>query len=627
MAQERLQIRLDAVDNTKKAFNSLQGNTQSAKNALFNLKNVLIGLGGGLALRSIINVGKQIEGLGVRFKFLFGSLQEGNKAFTELTNFAAKVPFSLEEISAASGNLAVVSKDAKQLAKILEITGNVAAVTGLDFQTTASQIQRAFSGGLAAADVFREKGVRKLLEFSDGASASADETAKRFEEVFGKGGRFGEATSELAKTFEGTLSMLGDKLFKFKSTIVKAGFFDTLKKEFGDLNKFAEKHAEALDEIAVTIGTVLAEAIVGLSEALKVLVKYSSELVEVFKVIIAYKLAAMFLRWGYALIPVVTGLTTIAALSGVGLALVAAAAAAGTAAYFLLGQQIDAIKKKAEEANHAFKNIDFEHELSIKVDNFEEVFILIDEFEHELSVRIPSAIEKISASFNDLIIKDLENMQLQLSNIEVIIAQGLYDGIKAMSSAIAESIILGKSLGDAFRNFVQRAIIGALAALIQYLATKLLIWALEQLFPNLLKNQIDLEQQKLQIMKKQTAELTKQMAIKAILMFMGGFAEGGRVNGSRAEGGKVNGYRATGGQTSNGNAYIVGERGRELFIPSTDGQIVPNEKMGGMGATNVTFNVSATDVKGVQALLIDNRATITNIINSALNQKGKPALI
>jgi hypothetical protein len=25
--------------------------------------------------------------------------------------------------------------------------------------------------------------------------------------------------------------------------------------------------------------------------------------------------------------------------------------------------------------------------------------------------------------------------------------------------------------------------------------------------------------------------------------------------------------------------------------------------------------------------LIDNRATITNIINSALNQKGKPALI
>jgi hypothetical protein len=72
---------------------------------------------------------------------------------------------------------------------------------------------------------------------------------------------------------------------------------------------------------------------------------------------------------------------------------------------------------------------------------------------------------------------------------------------------------------------------------------------------------------------------------------------------------------------------MVGERGRELFIPSTDGQIVPNEKLGGMGATNINFTVQATDVKGVQELLIDNRATITNIINSALNQKGKPALV
>ena len=49
--------------------------------------------------------------------------------------------------------------------------------------------------------------------------------------------------------------------------------------------------------------------------------------------------------------------------------------------------------------------------------------------------------------------------------------------------------------------------------------------------------------------------------------------------------------------------------------------------MGGIGATNINFTVQATDVKGVQELLIDNRATITNIVNTALNQKGKPALI
>jgi hypothetical protein len=117
VAQEQLRIRLDAVDNTKKAFNSLKGNTDSAKTSLLNLKNVLIGLGAGVAFRSIVNAGKQIEGLGLRFKFLFGSASEGAKAFDVLAKFASKVPFSLEEISAASGNLAVVSKDAEELIK------------------------------------------------------------------------------------------------------------------------------------------------------------------------------------------------------------------------------------------------------------------------------------------------------------------------------------------------------------------------------------------------------------------------------------------------------------------------------------------------------------------------------
>ena len=48
---------------------------------------------------------------------------------------------------------------------MLEITGNVASVTGLDFRTTSEQIQRSFAGGIGAADLFREKGVRDMLRF------------------------------------------------------------------------------------------------------------------------------------------------------------------------------------------------------------------------------------------------------------------------------------------------------------------------------------------------------------------------------------------------------------------------------------------------------------------------------
>jgi len=94
-----------------------------------------------------------------------------------------------------------------------------------------------------------------------------------------------------------------------------------------------------------------------------------------------------------------------------------------------------------------------------------------------------------------------------------------------------------------------------------------------------------------------------------------GFAEGGQVKA-----------RADGGGVGRGSAYMVGERGRELFIPNTDGEIVSNERLQQLG-TNVNFTINATDVKGVKELLIDNRAVIVNIINSALNQKGKAALV
>ena len=243
MAQN-LKINITAQDKTKQAFNGIRGGLASLKNAVFSLKGAFIGLGTGLVVKSFISTGRSIEDLQVRLKQLFGSTQEGAKAFDVMANFASKVPFSLEQIQEASGNLAVVAGDADRLAKILEITGNVASVTGIDFRTAGEQIQRSFAGGIASADIFREKGVRDMLGFKAGATVTAEETVRAFERVFGKEGKFGKATDELANTFTGTLSMLGDKLFNFKRGVAGAGFFDELKKEFKSLNEFIEEKAK-----------------------------------------------------------------------------------------------------------------------------------------------------------------------------------------------------------------------------------------------------------------------------------------------------------------------------------------------------------------------------------------------
>ena len=261
MAQKLL-IDIIANDKSKQALSGVQKGLARLKNSVFNLRNAFLGLGAGLVVRNLVNTGKQLENLRTRLKFLLKDTNEGAKAFDNMTKFASKVPFSLEEIQAGAGILATVTDNADDLQKMLEITGNVASVTGLDFRTAGEQIQRSFSAGIGAADLFREKGVRNMLGFKAGATVSIEETVMAFEKVFGRGGRFGKATDELAKTFEGTVSMIGDKIFNFKKVLLEAGFFDELKKQFGDLDKFLERNADDLDRIATSVGKNLAQGMV-----------------------------------------------------------------------------------------------------------------------------------------------------------------------------------------------------------------------------------------------------------------------------------------------------------------------------------------------------------------------------
>jgi len=52
---------------------------------------------------------------------------------------------------------------------------------------------------------------------------------------------------------------------------------------------------------------------------------------------------------------------------------------------------------------------------------------------------------------------------------------------------------------------------------------------------------------------------------------------------------------ANGGRPPVGRASIVGEKGPELFVPSSAGTIIPNNKIGGMsGPTNIVVNVDAS---------------------------------
>ena len=216
---------------------------------------------GTVAIRKIVQTGSSIESLQIRLKQLFGSAEEGKKAFDVLAEFASKVPFSLAEIQQGAGSLAVVSKNAEELRKNLEITGNAAALTGLDFATASSQIQRAFAGGAAASDLFRERGLNALLGFKAGATTTAEETVKVFAENLGANGKFGKTTDELASTLSGTLSMIGDKVFNFQKIIADEGFFEKYKEQFVKLDQILADNQQQIEQLGQELSITLVKAI------------------------------------------------------------------------------------------------------------------------------------------------------------------------------------------------------------------------------------------------------------------------------------------------------------------------------------------------------------------------------
>ncbi len=62
------------------------------------------------------------------------------------------------------------------------------------------------------------------------------------------------------------------------------------------------------------------------------------------------------------------------------------------------------------------------------------------------------------------------------------------------------------------------------------------------------------------------------------------------------------GARALGGSVMGNEAYMVGEKGPELFVPGKTGTIVPNNSLGGSGAVvNQTINISAGVSQTVRA--------------------------
>lgn len=103
----------------------------------------------------------------------------------------------------------------------------------------------------------------------------------------------------------------------------------------------------------------------------------------------------------------------------------------------------------------------------------------------------------------------------------------------------------------------------------------------------------------LDTIRRMVAEIAAQEILRSLFSWAGG-AIGGSignfVSGLAAPG------RASGGPVTAGQLYTVGETGKEWFVPSTNGRIIPN---GAMGGVSLTYNIDArgADAERIMAVI------------------------
>ena len=680
MANQRLNIDIVARDKSKQALNSVQGALGKLKQSVFNLQNAFIGLGVGLVARNLVNTGKNLENLRTRLKFLLKDTNEGAKAFENMTKFASKVPFSLEQIQQGAGILATVTDNADDLQNMLEITGNVAATTGLDFGTAAEQIQRSFSAGIGAADLFREKGVRNMLGFQAGATVSIEETREAFAKVFGKGGQFGKATDELAETFEGTLSMIGDKIFNFKRVLLEAGFFEELKNQFGDLDDFLENNARDLDRIATSVGKNLANGMVRVVQIGKDLIPTINKIGSGLKSILD----------GFMAMPEFAREIGI-----VGAFLLGKKGAAGLAGISFV---IDKVKDLVQTERIKSGLID--------VQSIEQAQLRLIEINKELDEGLRKEYEFVDVrgkgqvileNYNHLTQQQLENLTKEKQKLEEFIllqkikttkafeyTKEVQKGLKTheeIQEALKKEKETAESVFDVYRKIHEgfdelpkslEGVGGALEGFGEGLRSEFDVSTFERFKKagqdslSALKNSISdfvmtgkLSFQSLSeaIIRsivdamvgsavtaaiKKATEIFKFAAIReglisaykagvkalASVPFPFNIAAAGAVVGTGLKlVDKIKGFEK-GGAVSKGQPVMVGEQGAELFIPNQTGQITQNARgTSNSGATTVNFNINTLDASGFEDLLVRSRGTITSIINNAVNERGEGSII
>lgn len=223
------------------SFRAVGGAITATFNALTSFKALLLSLGAAAIVRSFIGVADTLEKVRISLDAMTGSSRAGGDILARMQILARESAIDFEKLAGAAASLSTTARSTAEVEKFVRIAADIAALRpDIPFEDIVSNLNRALAGGIAAAEIFRERGISSFLGFQAGVSYSADETKRKILEVWedtSKG--LNGATKRMNTTWSGAMSQLKDLWFDFRKVIiVDSGIADQLKTMLFDATQY-----------------------------------------------------------------------------------------------------------------------------------------------------------------------------------------------------------------------------------------------------------------------------------------------------------------------------------------------------------------------------------------------------
>ncbi len=607
MAKEDLLLNIavknqQALGSVNNSLNKLSNSGLKLSTALKGAATALVAFGAVKVGSFIVNTTKEFEDLRTTLSSVTGSSEQGAEAFRFISEFATKTQFGVEDLTKTFIKLKAAGiEPTEQLLTTFTDTaaitndqiGSLEAITDLFARTVSGglgleEINRLSDRGVPVLAILEEKlGITRMEISAFGKTA---EGARKITEALADGiqERYSGATQRVVKNLSTEFSNASIAI-KNVADDFGQGLSPALKEAVSSFTSIINENRETIG----ALGELTGVALKGLVAGLNLLFKTIGKIIDLFKSFVN------------------TIRETISAVTDFKNKVV---------------NQFDGLQKGISEKVKGARDsvVSFFGDMYEKVVGGSIVPDMVDDVTAEFnrmdrSIRSTLGRMSIADEIEEAIDADVfiqalgrvtEEGFTPLEGKIKAVTSGITAFRDTASSSLTDVIMGTKSLRDALGEIVNNT----LRALIQgFINLGITIFILEPL-ERFLRRQVD-NQRKL------NSQLKTEIALRTVLAFLTG-------------GASLFSPRALGGPVTANQPFLVGERGPELFVPNSSGNIVPNNEIGfndgiaqgSGGTTNVTFNINTIDASDFDSLLQDRQDLIIGLINRGLAERGRRSL-